>query len=983
MGVCLLAAFLITDAGCTRRFFRTRADRDVDAMLCEKNVDPRWKLEQFYVYPDPRARFADWTNPDRPPMPPDDPPAAKLAPQPQKPRKAGIEYIAGHGYVDMLNQWDEENRRELAEQEAKEKAAAGGKTAESTTMGLGSGASPATTPLGPASAIPDIQRELTAPVTVDGPLPLATDVATKPEEKPYLIKLEQVIELACINSRELQTQREQLYLAALPVTLERFAFAAQFFAVEQIFRQYFGSGEPGGQRNNWVFNTSIGFGKLFSTGALLLAQMSNQTIVNLGSLFGTPTPRSLSQTTISLDFIQPLLRGGGRAVTLEPMTQAERNLLYAMRDFVRFRQQFFVVIAAGQPQFIPGVSAGVLAISPGTVTTPGAFVPGAAGLPAVLGTGLPSPVPSVVPGTGGRNGPINPGSPTPQGVLGTIQDRATLTNQYRNVRSLQNFLERFQVYQEGGLVNPVQVGSVRQQLLNAINQVLNNQVNYRTDYDQLKLQLGLPLTVPLVVDDEPLRPMFRQVARYEDLSNDYIADVDEVTRMGRLEDDPAQLRARLRKMVDTSRLLEGTRYQETLRRRLADWEKVSTKELDARRGQLLAERRKLLDVLSDFQAKNQPVPQDLTARIDQASFEIDLATFELLLRQYAGIDPRKARNPQLAQVEQTAILINIRRAFVALLEGAYGERQEQIRQSWPPLPPFCVNGVDLLRADDDAALNTVAEVALTTRLDLMNARAQLVDAWRKIAVTANSLLGVANVQYHLDATTPAELAQPFDFSTSRSRHELIFNLQPPLVRRAERNNYRSTLIAYQQQRRAFMASQDFVLFAVRFELRQMRAVANNYHRIQKPAIELAYSQVGQALEAFNQPATPTGPSPIQGLVGAPGQPGGGGGGGGGDPAALTNQLLGAQNALVQAQNLLYTTWITYLSTRMNIYRDLGLMPLDARGVWLDDVANCDCQSAPSGQPGPIGPQRQAEGAEQLPQPSTLPPAPGPAPGEKR
>src|SRR5207247_7462072 len=131
-----------------------------------------------------------------------------------------------------------------------------------------------------------------------------------------------------------------------------------------------------------------------------------------------------------------------------------------------------------------------------------------------------------------------------------------------------------------------------------------------------------------------------------------------------------------------------------------------------------------------------------------------------------------------------------------------------------PLPPFCVNGVDLLSADDDLALNTVAEAALTTRLDLMNARAQLVDAWRKIAVTANSLLGTANVQYHLDATTPAEMAQPFDFSTSRSRHELIFNLQLPLVRRLERNNYRSTLIAYQQQRRALMASQDFILFAV-------------------------------------------------------------------------------------------------------------------------------------------------------------------------
>lgn len=944
-------------------------------MIAEKNVDPRWKLEQFYVYPDPRARFADWTNPDRPPMPPDDPAAAKLAPRPQKPGKAGIEYIAGHGYIDLLQQWDEENRRELAEEEAKAKAE--NTPGSAPTLEAGKDTSPAQTPLGPASAIPDIQRELTAPVTVDRPLPLPTDVATKPEEKPYLLKLEQVVELACINSRELQTQREQLYLTALPVTLERFAFSAQFFALEQIFRNYFGSSEPNGPQNNWLFNSSIGFGKLFSTGALLVAQMSNQTIVNLGSLFGTPVPRSLSQTTISLDFIQPLLRGGGRAVTLEPMTQAERNLLYAMRDFVRFRQQFFVVIAAGQPQFIPGVSAGVAAISPGTVTAPGTFVPGGVGTPSILGGTFP--IVAVVPGLGGRLSPINPGQPTPQGVLGTIQDRATLTNQYKNVKSLQNYLERFRVYLEGGIVNPVQVGQVEQSLLTSINQgVLNGQVNYRVDYDQLKLQLGLPLTVPLLLDDAPLRPMFRQVARYEDLSNDYVADVDEVTKMGRLEDDPAQLRTRLRKLLDASRLLEGTKYQPLLRRRWIDWEKLSAKELQRRLDDLLAARRKLLDVRSAYEAKNQPIPLDLIRSLEETNLEVDLGSFERLLRRYSAQDWKKLANPQLQQIEQTTELVNIRRGFIALLEGAYGERQQQIRESWPPVPPLCVNGVDLLSADDDVALNAIAEAALINRLDLMNARAQLVDAWRKIAVTANTLLGTANVEYHMDATTPAQLAQPFDFSTSRSRHQLIFNLQPPLVRRLERNNYRSTLIGYQQQRRALMASQDNILFAVRFELRQMRAIGNNYHRIQKRAIELAYSQVGQALEAFNQPAQPSGPGPIQGFVGPPTTPGGGG-----DPAALTQQLLSSQNALVAAQNTLYTTWINYLSTRMALYRDLGLMPLDARGVWNDDVANCDCQPAACGQPSPSGPERQSrEPAEQLPGPRTLPPAPSTPGGEQ-
>ena len=45
--------------------------------------------------------------------------------------------------------------------------------------------------------------------------------------------LDQAAELAMFNSREYQDQRENLYLAALPVTQERFSFMAQFFAAER------------------------------------------------------------------------------------------------------------------------------------------------------------------------------------------------------------------------------------------------------------------------------------------------------------------------------------------------------------------------------------------------------------------------------------------------------------------------------------------------------------------------------------------------------------------------------------------------------------------------------------------------------------------------------------------------------------------------------------------------------------------------------
>jgi outer membrane protein TolC len=48
---------------------------------------------------------------------------------------------------------------------------------------------------------------------------------------------------------------------------------------------------------------------------------------------------------VSLSLVQPLLRGGGHAVTHEPLIQAERSLVYAIRDFELFREDFSIDVA--------------------------------------------------------------------------------------------------------------------------------------------------------------------------------------------------------------------------------------------------------------------------------------------------------------------------------------------------------------------------------------------------------------------------------------------------------------------------------------------------------------------------------------------------------------------------------------------------------------------------------------------------------------
>jgi hypothetical protein len=120
-----------------------------------------------------------------------------------------------------------------------------------------------------------------------------------------------------------------------------------------------------------------------------------------------------------------------------------------------------------------------------------------------------------------------------------------------------------------------------------------------------------------------------------------------------------------------------------------------------------------------------------------------------------------------------------------------------------------------------------------------------------------------------------------------------------------------------------LAFEDNIANDVRTDIRQLRTLAEQY-KIQQRVVELAYSQVDNAQAVLLAPPAPVGAG------------GGGGGGDAGSAAALTQQVLNAQSRLVQAQNGLYQTWVSYVTARMNLYLDLELMQLDDSGVWCDE-----------------------------------------------
>lgn len=862
-----LATALATASGCTRRFFREQADRQAEEVLTEKDC-PQWKIEDWHVYPNPLARFGDPSNPDHPPMPFDDPGAKNLSPNPQRPGKWGYGDSEGTGWLELIRTWDAINRSEI-----------------DTSAGTGA----ASTALPPAN--------LTGPDQAE--------VLRSPSPK-YLLTFDQACELGLLNSREYQDRREDLFLVALAVTGQRFSFAAQFFAGETFLREYAGS-ETATPGNRWGMASNASISKLFPTGALLLARYANSVVFEMS---GNAAQKVTVPSVASIDLTQPLLRGGGRAVTLEPLTQVERSLLYDVRAYARFRKLFHVAIAAGGdlvPTFING-----------------GFVLTRLGLSGQANT---------------------------IGYLPTLLRAAFVSNQANNVAELERILNFYHQLQGGGDVSPLQTAQVETTLLNSRSTLLQREQDLRDGLDQFKIQLGVPTDLPMELDNGPVRSLTKQLQKLRDIFEHDRGLQREAKPLASQE--PDKVRAEFRSRLPGLPLVQKTPFAEAVLERWSVWEKLKDDALEARVQQVTIARRRLVDQQSEADSAGKEFPAADLQKLNDLTFELDLGFFEQALRSYEAKAwlgtfaelPKEERESRQERVRQESFrrLFDL---FVRLLGTARDQRLEQVRVTWPPVPSACVNGVDLINADFDTSMTVVAQTALTNRLDLMNARAQLVDSWRQIAVQANSLFGVVDAQYHLETSNPALSTNPVGFSTPRTRQFLALNTELPLTRRIERNEYRTALVAFQRQRRLLQAAEDQVLLETRSELRALRVQAANY-KIQQRAVPVAYFQRDNALETLRVPNPPGTTSSA------------------GNAAALTQQLLGAQQTVVLNEDRLYQFYISCLVNRLLLYRDLEIMPLDPRGVWIDEHTTRDCDACNGTAAGP-----PASDAERLAEPRT-------------
>ncbi|MBB76468.1 MAG: hypothetical protein CMJ75_18340 [Planctomycetaceae bacterium] len=300
---CRLTALLSTVlvlSGCSRTKYRLDADREAYAVISERDRGQSWAAENYTIEQDPRSRYFDPNDPDKPPMPIDDP--------------ASNQYMQ---MVDGKRGWDHwldnGQRTHLENPEWLNKL---GEYVEMTPQGA------------------------------------------------IKLNVNSALKLAYIHSPSHQTQLETLYLSALDVTGERFRLDSQFFGGYDASFAHDGSLAPASlafdpASGNFVVTSPaetldtnrltlggtplIQMRKTFASAGQLVTGFANSFVFEFSG-----GDASLTSSLANFTLLQPLMRGAGREIALESLTFDERALLANMRSYGQFRQGFYTQIAIGE-----------------------------------------------------------------------------------------------------------------------------------------------------------------------------------------------------------------------------------------------------------------------------------------------------------------------------------------------------------------------------------------------------------------------------------------------------------------------------------------------------------------------------------------------------------------------------------------------------------------------------------------------------------
>ncbi|MEZ6134691.1 MAG: TolC family protein [Pirellulaceae bacterium] len=622
-------------------------------------------------------------------------------------------------------------------------------------------------------------------------------IASLPRGADGQIKLTQPLaqDLALIHSRDYQSEFERVYLTALSLSSNRFEFDTQWAG--GLGGAFTATGaDLGDARDLDITLNRLGMRRNLASGG----QFATSVLNNVTWDFGNGGFQNGSASLVTT-FTQPLLRGAFRHVRLEDLTQAERNLLYSVRDFARFRRLFYVDVSTSYLNLLTQLQAI-------------------------------------------RNLQTN---------VENLRQNLTEFDFYVQLRTATQ-IQRDQVFQ--------QYQNGRLSLLAAEQDYASSMDQFRF---QLGLPAWVPLeideslleqfelsNVELVDLQNEAQSLFVSLMQYlppETASREQLLDACQrfaelrervAEALPEIEDEFLRWSKSL-SAVDTEALGTDDRLDYNQQRSLA--ERIETQLIesaemlevrDAAYDELVAQVNQLYDEAEKAQKElgstnqQQPTPDSLPAQQDATPSENAAQPQEINLDDLLA---REKPNPKVVawQAVQDAVGNQLRSEAVEIFLI-----QTQIRLfliEIDPIPPL----------KSEAAIT----YAFQNRLDLKNSQAQVVDAFRKVEVAADALESDLSLQGGVTIGSDPTQNSPYRFDSSANRYTVGVQFDGPLNRLNERNTYRAQQIAYQQATRGYMAAKDGTANELRSILRRLELSRLNF-QIARQQVVAATRQVDEA-----------------------------------------------------------------------------------------------------------------------------------------
>ena len=700
------------------------------------------------------------------------------------------------------------------------------------------------------------------------------------------LALEDIIDLTLLNSRELQTQKETLFRVALALTLERFEYQLRPSVGNNGSSTTYTTDRNGGITEDRIRIPSVfQLERMLYTGGDFIGRFANSVLLTFHGPQGFAADVS---SDLLFDFSQTLLQ---RDVRLEDLTQSERNVVYAARDFTRFRKELFVQQASDYYSLIRQfrqieincqnyftlarefnqrsveIKFGMAArtqldqVEQQVIT----------GRQSILSscTSLENSLDSLK---------IRMGIPTEQPLnldlseleLLTLRDELAVNAELIQ-RTKGRIVREVNSDSRSAIVIFGSVGQMAEQMLDAL---------------RLRDQLG-----DNPPDSMPLENRLIEI-RIESADIDIEEDRKDLAQeLGESSPDPTKVVQRRRDVADE--LLKKVSWQIRLLRRIEN----DDNRFNARVTQFKSLRNRLEQLEARFLEVIFQEQQEATSEQDNADAEAQLVADAGRLQSELQSLTNSLDLALGRPVGADASTFSSR--AIQFAEELMGTIREDVGGGLVPL-----------RIDMDEAMMT----ALVQRFDLMNERGALADDWRQIKYAADDLRSVLNLQASHNLRTRSGQNQAFDFTFDDSTTSAGISLDLPFNRRAQRNRFRSSLFDYQAALRRVMQLEDNIKLAVRRDLRSLNLDRQQYGNDVAGAALASERVTGTELEVRGGFAT-------------------------------SRDFLESQQAYVRAISGVASDHINYIVGRLQLFLDLESLTVGDNGFW-DELYDENHQPTP-------------------------------------